>query len=615
MAGRVPGITRTALWNAWKSVRKELRNSTKRDIVDYFEYDIDPDVWINRTLRQIELGRYEPSTPQRFTLAKGNGFSRTISQPAIPDIVLYRAIVELFYSRARRREQKNAYFDRKKLDYAQSEAVREAQEKMGGANREGDYISSENTFLRWLCFDQYRKLLLFDEISKYIVLTDITNFFDSVLHKRIAESLNQISAHPRLVGLLFYLVERLAVRHTYGESLQLGLAVDQFGCSRTLAHILLFSHDERMVKQFGDNNYVRWVDDQNFGVATRSEALQVLAAVQNSLARVSLTPNSSKSKILTLAEARKYFHFQTNSKIDAALQLPFGTHAERRHLRQRLALIWKAAQPLEHYGEWPKVLSRFYRLAAQSQSRRFRIRAKRDLIDYPTLASRIANYMRATGSADEYLNFIESVWNDPAQVYPDVNQLVYEIGLRLEASGDTAMNLRRLARKFLNGQVKIIGAQDCAAIAPLFLLRFGDNRSLKSLKSTILAQAGTKTDEQFRSAAILYACSDDQYFRIVKNEAAKLPRNNIADVVQLIDRVKRFPSVPDRYKARLNLRKDTLTGMSYVDMRSLVAMKILNLNKRAAVQSWLADVVSKFRDEESVSEFDKVLLNRLISQQ
>ena len=88
MSDRIVGIHRTSLWKAWKIVRKNLRNASVRDVIDFLEYDVDPDIWINRLLRQIREGNYEPNSPSRFTLAKSKGFSRVMTFPAIPDLVL-----------------------------------------------------------------------------------------------------------------------------------------------------------------------------------------------------------------------------------------------------------------------------------------------------------------------------------------------------------------------------------------------------------------------------------------------------------------------------------------------------------------------------------------------
>src|SRR5437867_12118168 len=94
LPGPIRGISRTSLWKSWKAVRKEVRKSSVRDIVDFLDYDVNPNVWINRLLAQIASGSYEPYTPRRFTLGKSKGFCRTMTLPAMPDLVLYKTIVD-----------------------------------------------------------------------------------------------------------------------------------------------------------------------------------------------------------------------------------------------------------------------------------------------------------------------------------------------------------------------------------------------------------------------------------------------------------------------------------------------------------------------------------------
>ncbi|HEX5430430.1 MAG TPA: hypothetical protein VFW83_00580 [Bryobacteraceae bacterium] len=78
-------------------MRKELKNSSIRDVVDFLDYDVNPDVWINRLVKSIKEGTYEPELPRRFTLGKSKGFSRTMTLPAVPDLVLYRSLVDCIF--------------------------------------------------------------------------------------------------------------------------------------------------------------------------------------------------------------------------------------------------------------------------------------------------------------------------------------------------------------------------------------------------------------------------------------------------------------------------------------------------------------------------------------
>ena len=71
-----------------------------------------PAVWIKRTLKRIAAGTYEPETPERFKAGKSLGFSRTITFPSIPDLVLYRAIADYLFHKAKGRQHRHVYFQR-----------------------------------------------------------------------------------------------------------------------------------------------------------------------------------------------------------------------------------------------------------------------------------------------------------------------------------------------------------------------------------------------------------------------------------------------------------------------------------------------------------------------
>jgi hypothetical protein len=106
----IAGITKHSLWSAWKEVRQQLKRTPRRDVLDYLEYDIDPDIWIGRLLTQIKTAEYYPERPARFSIAKSKGFDRVLTLPSIPDIVLYRTVVDFLFRRAARKQVKHAYF-------------------------------------------------------------------------------------------------------------------------------------------------------------------------------------------------------------------------------------------------------------------------------------------------------------------------------------------------------------------------------------------------------------------------------------------------------------------------------------------------------------------------
>ena len=250
--------------------------------------------------------------------------------PAIPDLTLYQTLVDFFYARLKRHEVKHAYFQQATIHAAQDKP-----HEPEGAEGAADYNTIEpDRFAAWLLFDEYRRQLVLDQVFPFFVTFDISNFFDTILHSRLAESLHRAGGSPETVGLLFFLIERLSIRREYTDSPRIGLPVDEFDCSRKLAHIFLFGHDKRVVAKIGSEAYVRWMDDQILGVNTRSEALRVIGFAADSLARLYLTPNAAKCRVLSLHEATLQFQLEANAALREAETLC--NQKKPRKARQRL---------------------------------------------------------------------------------------------------------------------------------------------------------------------------------------------------------------------------------------------------------------------------------------
>ncbi len=615
MPGAIPAISLTSLWKTWKAIRKELKNSSVRDVVDFLDYDVDPDVWMKRLLHHIGTGTYDPAQPLRFTLGKSKGFSRTMTFPSIPDLVLYRTLVDYFYDKVRRKQHKHVYFLRGQLSQVQEQI---AKEPIQPDDLALPYYraASQRSFLNWLNYDQYRKHLIFKKIHPFFVVTDVSNFFDTVLHTHVAEALHGTRVPSRTVGFLFFLLERLSIRQEYAGSHGISLPVDEFDCSRTLAHMVLFPHDDEMVHFVGEENYVRWMDDQNMGVNSKAHGLAVLAGTGRSLARLHLTPNTQKSKVLSLSEARRHFHLDLNQLIDKsdklAKQVTKGQYHLRPKLRSEVKAIWKVAQAYEGVGEFGKILKRLYRIAGLAKGRLFRYRATKDILADPTSVERVSDYMRCTGTVSEYLDFADGLFNHPEQIYPDVNVALFDSFLRLEATGTEALRIRSYAASALNRQLKIPGIDDCAAVAPLLILRFGDRRSLRLLWRTIENSGRLQPVSAVRSAAIAYASFGAQEFAKVRTTASKLLRNHLSETIRFIEAIQGYPDVPNRYKARLQLSWDTVAGREYIDMRVLLMARLLLLNKSPKVTSWLSGWKTTLL-KSSVSQFDQQLIKRWLT--
>jgi hypothetical protein len=609
MHGPISGISRTSLWTAWKQVRAEVKHSTVRDIVDFIDYDINPDVWINRTLSQIATGSYEPQTPSRFALAKSGGFKRRLTFPAIPDIVVYRAIADFVHRKSQRQQQPHVYYRRIDLQHAIRSAVKQArQERI-------DFVSSykftsKSSFQKWREYEQYRKYLILERVYRFIVVTDISNFFDSVLHSEVSNALRNFPIPTRMIGLLFFLLERFAIRADYSDSPRIGLPVDEFECSKTLANLLLFSHDRVMTQLVGKDGYVRWMDDQAIGVDSRSDGLQVVAELGTSLATLYLTPNAKKTKILPLNEAKLYFHLKANAQLDRIERLIKRPAMSRTAIVRDLRRQWEIASRNKDHGEWEKIQKRVYRLAGLIKARFLRPYAARELLNTPTIAGRIADYMRCSGSATEYISFVRRILVHREQVHEDVEFVLIESLLRLEVRGSHAKALSGLASDVLNDVASWKKNQFFANPGCLLLIRFAGRRSKRSLGHFFSEGKIARPAQLIRASAIAYSTFGSSEFSEVRKAAAQLLNNPLALMVRMVKRIQALPDVPNRFKNRLTLRFDSVAGKRYLDMRTLVAAKLLKLNKRKTIRAWLRQWGNEAK-RKHISKFDRDLIKAL----
>src|ERR1035441_882107 len=113
----------------------------------------------------------------------------------------------------------------------------------------------------------------------------------------------------------------------------------------------------------------------------------------------------------------------------------------------------------------------------------------------------------------------------PEQIYPDVSVAIVESLLRLDPSRKGAARLRQLGVQLLKRELLIAGAGDCAVVAPLLLLRFGDRRSLPLLKRILDDPDRVIAPSIVRSCAIVDASFVTDCFAAVRKSASRLLRN------------------------------------------------------------------------------------------
>ena len=236
---------------------------------------------------------------------------------------------------------------------------------------------------------------------------------------------------------------------------RIGIPVDEFDCSRQLAHVFLFEHDRRMAKQFGDTNYVRWMDDHSIGARSLSDARRVVNRLTRSLSEQRLTLNASKTRFLDPGEVVEFFQLDANKALNDwqevyGKNLPEKLTEARKELRQ----IWRTISDgaTEGKGYWDKVLKRMYGYAAKARCSVLDKRMYDDLVRCPDLDQRIFLCLARRNKGTKLLALFEEYRAAGECLFEATEASFFEACLLLDASQDTETEIKRLAMEFVKGK-------------------------------------------------------------------------------------------------------------------------------------------------------------------
>lgn len=372
----------------WNHIRREARESTARDAVDFVDWA----VTIESSLKSIQVtlsdGTYAPGEPFTFEYPKAKGAFRVITAPNMRDTLVYRLIADEALARALPQKVGGSYFSRRHT----STPVGRTLDVSVPESSEDPYGES---FQVWLAYQQYRTRTLLNELYPVLVVSDISNFFESISHELLFEYLTPLGLPRKAIGLLGRILDRLKPRIGHSLNPQIGIPSDEFECSRTLAHVFLFEHDRRIAERFGETNYVRWMDDMNVGAADHTRGRHVVNEIARSLSLQRLTLNTGKTRFLPLEDVEAHFYLEANARLAQWQERYYKrTSVNLEEARGQLQDLWEWTHERyeEAAGNWDKVLKRFYRLAANVNLPLLDDRAAADIVEYPLLAQVVFSY-------------------------------------------------------------------------------------------------------------------------------------------------------------------------------------------------------------------------------
>ena len=344
-----------------------------------FNYNIEKN---SRLIRNLVLsGEYATSKPIIYKLEKKFGINRHIVVPSPSDALLLQTLSDYIRPKVLSKQpSRNSYFSRD-----DSRVTRDWSPSYYGGN--------------WLA--QWKKMqgqiYKFSKISNFLVVTDISDFYDNIDLSVLRRNLSNITDGKDAVvlNLMLKIVESLSWKPNYLPGSNRGLPTVQMEAVRLLAHLTLFEVD-RFLLSNADDNFARWMDDITFGVPTIEIGKVYLSTISDILKVNGLSLNIAKTNILSAHEARKEFMFDENLKV-SILESKISNGIIKAKLEQEVTNLLHSVTSNKNMKHWDKVTKRVIGLFPKLKSNKFLPDLEYYYLNYPTLRTPIIAYLRKLG--------------------------------------------------------------------------------------------------------------------------------------------------------------------------------------------------------------------------
>jgi hypothetical protein len=336
----------------WKDkVRVSMREQLMFDGIENFDFHVSRKIESKKLSQLILSGDYVPQKAQRILVEKSKGLCRQLVIPSVKDAIVLQCLSDALYLEVKGKSPTDrAFFEPKDHKFS-------------------NISSGYGSFAAWLNFQ--KGLFNFSKIRKFIVVTDISNYYDSVSYVHLRNAISSISGVEEcVIDMLIYVLSDLLWQPDYTPRIEVGLPQMNLDAPRLLAHCFLYELDSYLASD-SERDFVRFMDDIDIGVDSIVEAKRTLRNIDLVLQTKQVRLNSGKTTILTQSEALRHFRVFENARLDAVQasvdhRLKLGLSLDR----QRVLISARIKQGFRKKsfdtGSGEKVLKRWLTLASKS---------------------------------------------------------------------------------------------------------------------------------------------------------------------------------------------------------------------------------------------------------
>lgn len=374
--------------NVWKKIVKlGMRGQDLLCLHDYHDFHRNHQA-LNLVIRdQIIQHQYKPKPPHIIRLEKKHGVCRHIQIPDPGDAVVLQTLVESLAPCIKTNQPSSRAFYNRSHSKPKSEAD----------------IDDSFSYNWWELWSEFQKRIYeFTDTFDYVVVTDIANYFDTISFERLRNILSSYGKFDEcLIDFLFFMLDSFVWKPDYLPLSGLGLPQINFDAPRLLAHAFLFEVD-KYLDQETKGNFVRWMDDIDFGVQDVESAKKLLRGLDELLLSRGLRLNLGKTKILSAKEAKDYFLPNQNryltimlKRVSERLDNDLDVIDERRKVKSR----FKKFLQLPQIGRWEKVYKRFFTISGKTKDSFLQAYVPELLQNNPDLRVNILRYYDSLGAS------------------------------------------------------------------------------------------------------------------------------------------------------------------------------------------------------------------------
>ncbi|MGD6992751.1 RNA-directed DNA polymerase [Sutcliffiella horikoshii] len=381
----------------WRNiVRNQLRSLDLKDLYDHYDFNYNIEDRAETIRFEILSGNYKVSQPMIYRIEKKYGVCRHLVIPQPADALIFQVLVEKISSEILSNQPSpNAFYSRDK----------HTKKKPHSSD---DYNFNWRTQWKKL----QKKIYKFNEEKELIVVTDLSNYYDSIDINELRKVFTSYSKiNEVVIDLVFRIIEEISWKPDYLPYAERGLPTTNLEGIRLLAHSFLFEIDE-VIKKNTNNSFTRWMDDITIGVNSKKHGIELLSVVSDMLKSRGLSLNLSKTNIYNEKEAYYHFQIEANRYIDS-IEKTRKTDSNYqlicKELDKRFRNHFKDSSP----KYWDKISKRYITLYSKLNHMSLLRKLPELYIEYPALRENLIYYLKNIGyskkTGDSVLKILNNI--------------------------------------------------------------------------------------------------------------------------------------------------------------------------------------------------------------